>query len=92
MNIASMAGRRGLPFRIGYCAAKAGQIGMMQPKLLPLLGKMLLFFVRGFGIGRDLETAFELTIQELENDVANPKPKPPLPSGRQWTRPTPREI
>jgi NAD(P)-dependent dehydrogenase (short-subunit alcohol dehydrogenase family) len=28
VNISSMAGRRGLPFRIGYCAAKAGQIGM----------------------------------------------------------------
>jgi NAD(P)-dependent dehydrogenase (short-subunit alcohol dehydrogenase family) len=28
VNIASMAGRRGLPFRAGYCAAKAGQIGL----------------------------------------------------------------
>lgn len=28
VNIASMAGRRGLPYRIGYCSAKAGQIGM----------------------------------------------------------------
>src|SRR4030095_11421606 len=28
VNIASMAGRRGLAFRVGYCAAKAGQIGM----------------------------------------------------------------
>jgi NAD(P)-dependent dehydrogenase (short-subunit alcohol dehydrogenase family) len=28
VNIASMAGRRGLPYRVGYCAAKAGQIGM----------------------------------------------------------------
>jgi NAD(P)-dependent dehydrogenase (short-subunit alcohol dehydrogenase family) len=28
VNIASMAGRRGLPFRVGYCAAKAGQIGL----------------------------------------------------------------
>jgi NAD(P)-dependent dehydrogenase (short-subunit alcohol dehydrogenase family) len=27
VNISSMAGRRGLPFRIGYCAAKAGQVG-----------------------------------------------------------------
>ena len=26
--VSSMAGRRGLPFRIGYCAAKAGQVGM----------------------------------------------------------------
>lgn len=28
VNIASMAGRRGLPYRVGYCSAKAGQIGM----------------------------------------------------------------
>jgi NAD(P)-dependent dehydrogenase (short-subunit alcohol dehydrogenase family) len=28
VNIASMAARRGLPFRVGYCAAKAGQIGL----------------------------------------------------------------
>src|SRR2546428_63436 len=28
VNIASIAGRRGLPFRIGYCSAKAGQVGM----------------------------------------------------------------
>ena len=29
VNISSMAGRRGLPFRVGYCSAKAGQIGMV---------------------------------------------------------------
>jgi len=28
VNISSMAGKRGLPYRIGYCAAKAGQIGI----------------------------------------------------------------
>jgi len=28
VNIASMAARRGLAYRVGYCAAKAGQIGM----------------------------------------------------------------
>src|SRR5947207_7729242 len=28
VNIASIAGRRGLQYRVGYCAAKAGQIGM----------------------------------------------------------------
>ncbi len=28
VNVASMAGRRGLPFRVGYCAAKAGQMGL----------------------------------------------------------------
>jgi NAD(P)-dependent dehydrogenase (short-subunit alcohol dehydrogenase family) len=28
VNIASMAARRGLPFRAGYCAAKGGQLGL----------------------------------------------------------------
>src|SRR5438046_7539539 len=28
VNIASMAGRRGIAYRVGYCSAKAGQIGM----------------------------------------------------------------
>jgi NAD(P)-dependent dehydrogenase (short-subunit alcohol dehydrogenase family) len=28
VNISSMAGRRGLPYRAGYCAAKAGQMGL----------------------------------------------------------------
>jgi NAD(P)-dependent dehydrogenase (short-subunit alcohol dehydrogenase family) len=28
VNISSMAGRRGLAYRIGYCASKAGQVGM----------------------------------------------------------------
>jgi len=28
VNITSVAGRRGLPYRIGYCSAKAGQVGM----------------------------------------------------------------
>jgi NAD(P)-dependent dehydrogenase (short-subunit alcohol dehydrogenase family) len=28
VNIASMAGKRGLAFRVGYCSAKAGQIGL----------------------------------------------------------------
>jgi len=28
VNITSMAGRRGLAYRVGYCSAKAGQVGM----------------------------------------------------------------
>jgi NAD(P)-dependent dehydrogenase (short-subunit alcohol dehydrogenase family) len=36
VNIASMAGRRGLPFRAGYCAAKAGQIGLTSGLALEL--------------------------------------------------------
>jgi NAD(P)-dependent dehydrogenase (short-subunit alcohol dehydrogenase family) len=36
VNIASMAGRRGMPYRIGYCSAKAGQIGMTYGLALEL--------------------------------------------------------
>jgi NAD(P)-dependent dehydrogenase (short-subunit alcohol dehydrogenase family) len=36
VNIASMAGRRGLPFRIGYCSAKAGLVGMTAGLALEL--------------------------------------------------------
>jgi NAD(P)-dependent dehydrogenase (short-subunit alcohol dehydrogenase family) len=36
VNISSSAGRRGLPYRIGYCAAKAGQVGMTYGMALEL--------------------------------------------------------
>jgi NAD(P)-dependent dehydrogenase (short-subunit alcohol dehydrogenase family) len=36
VNIASMAGRRGLAYRIGYCSAKAGQVGMVYGLALEL--------------------------------------------------------
>ena len=36
VNISSMAARRGLPFRVGYCSAKAGQIGMTYGLALEL--------------------------------------------------------
>src|SRR5262245_59845956 len=36
INVASMAGRRGLPYRVGYCSAKAGQIGMAYGLALEL--------------------------------------------------------
>jgi NAD(P)-dependent dehydrogenase (short-subunit alcohol dehydrogenase family) len=36
VNISSMAGRRGLPFRAGYCAAKAGQVGFTYGMALEL--------------------------------------------------------
>jgi NAD(P)-dependent dehydrogenase (short-subunit alcohol dehydrogenase family) len=36
VNIASMAGRRGLAYRVGYCSAKAGLIGMTYGLALEL--------------------------------------------------------
>lgn len=36
INVTSTAGRRGLPYRIGYCSAKAGQVGMTYGMALEL--------------------------------------------------------
>src|SRR5262245_16791736 len=36
VNVASMAGRRGLAYRVGYCSAKAGQMGMTYGLALEL--------------------------------------------------------
>ena len=36
VNISSVAGRRGLAYRIGYCSAKAGQVGMTYRLALEL--------------------------------------------------------
>ena len=36
VNVASMAGRRGLAYRVGYCSAKGGQIGMTYGLALEL--------------------------------------------------------
>jgi hypothetical protein len=58
---------------------QALEAAAQQPKMAPLMGKMLLFGVRGFRVGRELETAMEETIADLEKMAANPPPKPPTP-------------
>lgn len=48
-----------------------------HPMLAPLFGKMLLFGVRAFKVGRDLESAMENAIVEMERAKdAPPKPSP----------------
>lgn len=41
-----------------------------DPRMLPLLGQMLLFGVRGFPIGRELEGAFEQFVQQAQAQPA----------------------
>jgi hypothetical protein len=55
------------------------EVGMTAPQLRPLLGKMLLFGVRGFRAGRELETAFEETLDALEREAKQPKHPQPSP-------------
>ena len=51
------------------------QAGTQEPALMPLFGQMLLFGVRGFKVGKDLEGAFNVAIEKMEKAAANPQPK-----------------
>lgn len=59
--------------------ASAGEMSQTFPQLMPVLGKMLLFGVRGFRVGRDLESSLETLVADLEKQSRNPQPKPPSP-------------
>jgi len=48
-------------------------------ELAPLLGEILLFAVRGFKVGAQLEGAIESTIEKLQAAAKNPAPPPPDP-------------
>ena len=48
-------------------------------KLMPMMGQMLLFAVRGFKVGKELEGQIRLTIQQLEKWAQSPQATPPNP-------------
>lgn len=58
----------------------AGQVVQVSPAFAPLAAKMLQFAVRGFRVGRDLESAIEdfceKAEQQAKETAANPKPDP----------------
>jgi len=53
------------------------------PEIAPLMGRMLLFGVRGFRVGRDLESSFEDFIEIAEENVQQAKSQPAPPSPEQ---------
>jgi hypothetical protein len=57
--------------------AQAQEMAAAYPQVMPVLGKMLLFGARGFQVGRELESALEGLISDLERMARNPAPKPP---------------
>lgn len=60
----------------------AGQVVQVSPAFAPLAAKMLQFAVRGFRVGRDLESAIEdfceKAEQQAKDQAANPKPDPEM--------------
>ena len=73
--------------RIEFLTAVSGFLqqavpaGQQVPELAPLLGKMLLFGVRAFRSGRDMETSIEDALAQMEQAqrAAQGQPKPPTP-------------
>jgi hypothetical protein len=56
------------------------KIGQMSPDAVPMLGKMLLFGVRGFRAGRDLESTIEEFVDKAQKDAAAKASAPPPPN------------
>jgi len=58
-------------------------MGQQAPELVPLMGEMLLFGIRGFKIGRTIEGSFEqyiATVTQNEKAKAAQPPQPPPPT------------
>ena len=59
---------------------KAVQAAQVAPDILPLVTQMLLFGIRGFKVGRELEGTFEAfeqkAVEQNEQRQANPQPNP----------------
>ncbi len=57
----------------------AGQVGAQLPEAIPLFTKMLGFGIRGFRVGRDLESAFDEFADKMDQkarqEELNPSPK-----------------
>lgn len=59
---------------------EAFKIGQQIPEAAPMLGKMLLFGVRGFRAGRDLESSIEEFVDQMEKDAKAKIGMPPPPN------------
>lgn len=58
---------------------KAVQAGQVAPELIPLMGRMLMFGIKGFSVGKELESSFEAFIHKMELQAQQPKPPKPDP-------------
>ena len=61
----------------------AAQMAAMVPESAPLLGKLLQFAVRGFRVGRDLESAIEDFCDQAEELAQKKASQPPQPNPEQ---------
>lgn len=61
----------------GNFLKEAVPLAMQVPALATLAGQMLLFGVRGFPVGREMESVFETALEQLAQAQQQPKEPPP---------------
>jgi len=70
--------------RTEFLTAAGGFIQQMvqvpNPELQPLLMEMLMFGVRGFKVGREIETTFDSVLSKMKKAAENPAPQPVDPT------------
>jgi hypothetical protein len=67
----------------GSFITQATQAAQAAPQMLPLYMQMLLFGVRGFKAGRELEGVFESTMEQLNKEQKMKAQQPPPPNPEQ---------
>lgn len=63
----------------GSFLQQAVEAGQQAPVMVPLLARMLMFGIRAFPVGKDLESAFQTTLAKLEKQAAQPQQAGPDP-------------
>lgn len=63
----------------GNFLKEAVPLAMQVPQLATLAAQMLLFGIRGFPVGREMESVFETALQQLQQAQEQPQSKPPSP-------------
>jgi hypothetical protein len=59
----------------GQFLAEAVPLAQQVPELANLAGQMLLFGVRGFPVGREMEAVFETALEQMQQAASQPKPQ-----------------
>ena len=65
---------------MGAFAQQWMPVVQVAPEMMPLVGEMLAFGVRGFKAGRSLEDVIDQTMQAIQQRLANPPPPQPDPA------------
>jgi hypothetical protein len=68
---------------LGGFLEKAVMVGAQEPAFVPALGQSLMFAFRRFGVGRDVEGAWEQAIDKVSQKVKKAEGQPPPPSPEQ---------